>query len=72
MFLDELRVLGKIFARPRYEGVPDLLRLLLKRPAILVGVSAFETALLASGKTDGRLKALASVKTSSLVGCPIT
>ena len=70
MVLDDLRALGKIFTRPRYEGVPDLLRLLLKRPAILMGVSAFETALLTSGKTNGHLKALASIKSSSLIGCP--
>jgi hypothetical protein len=70
MFLDKLRAYGRIFTRPRYDGLPEVLRLLLKRPAILMGVSAFETALLASGKTDGHLKALASIKTSSLVGCP--
>jgi hypothetical protein len=48
----------------------ETLRLLRQRPALLLGVNAFETALLASGKVDGRLKALASVKTSALIGCP--
>jgi hypothetical protein len=70
MFLDKLRALGKTVARPRYGDIPDILRLLLKRPAILMGVSAYETALLASSKTESRLKALASIKTSSLIGCP--
>ena len=70
MSLDKLRAYGKIFASTRYRRVSDLLRLLLKRPAILMGVSAYETALLASSKTESRLKALASIKTSSLIGCP--
>ena len=35
-----------------------------------MGISAYETALLVSSKVDSRLKALASIKTGSLVGCP--
>jgi hypothetical protein len=71
MFLDKLRAYGKTFARrARYDGVPDLLRLLLKRPAILMGMGTYETALLVSGKADSRLKVLASIKASSLIGCP--
>lgn len=70
MFLDKLRAAGKTFARPRYDGLPDVLRLLLKRPAILMGIGAYETALLVSSKADSRLKTLASIKTSSLIGCP--
>jgi hypothetical protein len=48
----------------------DLLRFLVRRPALLVGVGTYETALLASGAVDSRLKALAQIKASSLVGCP--
>lgn len=48
----------------------ETLRLLRQRPALLLGVNAFETALLVSGRVDGRIKALASVKTSALIGCP--
>jgi hypothetical protein len=70
MILDKLRAYGKTLAGARYDEAPDLLRLLLKRPAILMGVGAYETALLASSKADSRLKTLASIKTSSLVGCP--
>jgi hypothetical protein len=44
--------------------------LLRRRPPILFGVNMFEMSLLASGRVDGRLKALASIKTSALVGCP--
>jgi hypothetical protein len=70
MFLDKLRAYGKTFARARYDKVPGLFCLLLKRPAILMGMSTYETALLVSGKADSRLKALASIKTGTLVGCP--
>jgi len=46
------------------------MRLLRRRPALLLGVNAFETALLASGRVEARLKALAQIKTSALIGCP--
>ncbi|BBL79717.1 hypothetical protein RxyAA322_15710 [Rubrobacter xylanophilus] len=60
----------KVFARTRYERVPDLVRLLIQRPAILAAVGSYESALLVSGRVEGRIKALAELKTSSLVGCP--
>ncbi len=70
---NKLLAYGKTFARrlPRYRESPtDLLRLLVKRPAILTAVGTYETALLISGQVDGRLKSLAMLKASSLVGCP--
>ncbi|HVF00856.1 MAG TPA: hypothetical protein VNA27_05880 [Rubrobacteraceae bacterium] len=70
MILNKLRSYGRVFARARYREMPDLLRLLLKRPAILAGVGGYETALLVSGRVEGRLKALAQIKTASLIGCP--
>ena len=48
----------------------EVLRLLRRRPALLLGVNAYELALLASSRVDTRLKALAQIKTSALVGCP--
>ena len=36
----------------------------------LFGVHALEAALFASGRVDVRLKTLAQVKTSALIGCP--
>jgi hypothetical protein len=47
----------------------DAVRLLRQRPALLLGVNAFEMALMASGRVPGRLKALVRVKTSALIGC---
>lgn len=48
----------------------DLLRYLWRRPALLTAVLAYETAVLVSSRLDTRLKMLADVKTSSLIGCP--
>jgi hypothetical protein len=48
----------------------ETLGLLRRRPALLLGVNTFEIALMASGHLESRLKALASIKTSSLIGCP--
>ncbi len=73
MIFDKILAYGKTFARilPRYRETPaDLLRLLLKRPALLGAVGTYETALMMSGRVDSRLKALASLKSSALVGCP--
>lgn len=67
--MNKLRGHGKVFERARYRGVSDFLRLLLKRPAILAGVGGYETALLVSGRVEGRLKALFQIKTASLIGC---
>ncbi|HZY66431.1 MAG TPA: hypothetical protein VFE21_11205 [Rubrobacteraceae bacterium] len=70
MTFDKLRAYGKVFARVRARRVPDLVRLLAKRPAIMAGVGIYETALLASGRVEVRLKTLAQIKAASLIGCP--
>jgi alkylhydroperoxidase family enzyme len=70
MALEKVSAYGKVFVRTRVRRVPDLLRLLVKRPTILAAVSTYETALLVSNRIDGRLKALAMLKASSLIGCP--
>lgn len=66
----KLRAYARVFGRTRYSRTPDLVRLLAKRPGIAAGTSAYETGLLASARVDPRLKALAQVKTGSLIGCP--
>ena len=69
-----MSLLGKVRAYARVVGRArrplELLRLLRRRPPILLGVGLFETALLAAGRVDSRLKALGSLKTSARVGCP--
>ena len=59
------RVLGK--AR-RYRT--DFVRYLIRRPAIFAAVGAYETAIVISNRADTRLKHLAGIKASSLIGCP--
>lgn len=68
--LAKLRAYARVLLRTRYSELPDLVRLLARRPAIAAGVSAYETGLMASGRVDSRLKALASIKTGALIGCP--
>lgn len=48
----------------------DLLRYLLRRPALLAAMAGYETALLVSSRAENRLKLLAQVKASALIGCP--
>jgi hypothetical protein len=68
--LGKLTAYGRIFRRVRNRQVPDQLRLLAKSPPMLLGVGAFETANFLASRVDDRMKALALVKTSSLIGCP--
>jgi len=69
-----MRVLAKMKALARVlrsaKRPLEVPRLLKRRPALLVAVNTYELALLASSRVDTRLKALAQVKTSALVGCP--
>jgi hypothetical protein len=48
----------------------DLLRYMIRRPALLGAIAVYETAELVSGRVDTRLKMLAGTKTTSLIGCP--
>lgn len=68
--LRKLRAYGRVLGGTSYRRTPDLVRLLARRPALMAGVGAYETALIASGRVDGRLKALGQVKTGALIGCP--
>lgn len=70
MTFDKLRAYGRVFARVRNRRVPDLVRLLAKRPAITAAVGTYEVALLMSSRVDSRLKTLAQIKSASLIGCP--
>ena len=48
----------------------DLLRWMGRRPQILAGIGAYEAGLIAANRLDSRLKALAQLRASSLIGCP--
>lgn len=47
----------------------DLLRHLVRRPTIAAGIGAYEFGLFLSGGLENRTKALAALRTSSLIGC---
>ena len=66
-FFDRLRTVSRVMRRGgKLEGS----RLLRLRPGLMFGVSAYELGLLASNRVDVRLKTLAQIKVSALVGCP--
>lgn len=48
----------------------DYVRWLVRRPALFAAVSAYENAVLVSNGVEPRVKYLASLKASSLTGCP--
>jgi hypothetical protein len=64
----KLRAYARVMRRAK--GPMDAMRLLRQRPALLLGVTGFEMAQMVSGSVDARLKALAQIKTSALIGCP--
>ena len=47
----------------------DFVRYAVRRPAIAMAISTYETAVVLSNRVEGRYKQLAAVKASSLVGC---
>lgn len=68
--LAKLRAYARVLLGTRYGRTPDLVKLLARRPALMAGTSAYEAGLFASSRVDGRLKALAQIKTGALIGCP--
>jgi hypothetical protein len=68
--LARIRRQMSVVSGARGSGMRDPMALQRKRPGVLFGVGMMEFGQLASGRVDGRLKTLASVKTSALVGCP--
>ena len=67
-FFDRLTTVMRVMSRKQHPM--ETLPLLRRRPALLLAVNLFEMAHLASGRMPIRLKALAQVKTSALIGCP--
>lgn len=63
------RVKAYATLRPR-RNYFDLLRYLVRRPAIAAAVVTYETAIIVSNKADPRYKQLAAIKASSRIGCP--
>ncbi len=57
-------------ARKRLGKVPEPLKVTAHHPAIFKGNGAFEFALERSRLVQNKLKALAEIKASTMVGCP--
>jgi hypothetical protein len=68
-FLHRLAGTIRVLSKARRNRT-DLHRYLMRRPLLLMAMNGYEAAVLASNRVEPRLKYLASVKTSSLVGCP--
>ena len=58
------------YARRRLGKVPEPLTVVAHHPTIAKGYGAYEFALERSRRVDAKLKALASLKAATLVGCP--
>ena len=67
--LRRLRAYPRVFRRAN-RNKTDFVKYLVRRPAIMGAVAAYETAVLFSNKVDIRVKYLASTRASSLIGCP--
>jgi hypothetical protein len=48
----------------------DLIGWIVRRPALLTAINAYETAIILCNGADTRMKYLATLKASSLAGCP--
>jgi hypothetical protein len=66
---EKLAAYGRVAPRARRHRT-DLLRYLVRRPALLTANGVYESALLLSSSVENRLKGLVELKASSRVGCP--
>ncbi len=66
--LGQIRSTSSVLTRARRNRL-DLVRALARRPQLLLGTVAFETAVVTSAAVDSRLKVLAELKVASLVAC---
>lgn len=67
--LRKLVAYARVLARGRRNRT-DLARWIVRRPQLASAIATYETALVASNRVDSKLKGLAQVRASSLIGCP--
>ncbi len=65
---EKIRAYAGLASRARQNRF-DLSRQIVRRPGIAIGLGTYEVGLFASARLDNRLKTLASIKTSSMIGC---
>jgi len=56
--------------RRKIGKVPTPMRVMAHQPALLMGYARMELAQMKMSRVPGSLKALASIRTSTLLGCP--
>jgi len=67
--IDRARAYLEVLPKAR-RNRSDLLRWMAGRPQVLAGIGAYEAGLFLSARTGDRLRALAQLRVSSLIGCP--
>ena len=67
--LRRLAAYARVLRRAKRNRI-DLVKHLVRRPALLGAVGAYEAAVMFSNRANVRVKYLACTRASSLVGCP--
>ena len=65
----KLRAYAGVLPRARRNRT-DLMGWMVRRPALLGAIGAYETAVVLSNRIDPRVKTLATLKASMRTGCP--
>lgn len=65
----KVAVYRRVLPRARRKRL-DLVDWMIRRPQLLAGIGAYEAALFTSNRAEDRLKLLAQLRVSSLIGCP--
>lgn len=68
-FAAKVVVYLRVLPRARRKRL-DLVEWMIRRPQLLAGIGAYEGALFTSNRAEDRLKLLAQLRVSSLIGCP--
>lgn len=68
-FIRRLRAYLGVLGNRREKDIEPVSKL-MRHPGLMLGVNVMELGQFVSGRVDVRLKALASVKTSAMIGCP--
>ncbi len=63
------RIYLRVLPRARRKRL-DLGERMIRRPQLLAGIGAYEVGLFSSNRAEERLKLLAQLRVSSLIGCP--
>lgn len=68
-FARKVAVYLRVLPRARRNRL-DLVERMIRRPQLLAGIGAYELGLFTSNRVEERLKLLAQLRVSSLIGCP--